>query len=214
MQIIKEQNKLSKKSNFVDWMGQMFASRYNIMDSILSYTGDDYLGRKSFQRSNRIINISLRIYNNEEVDIDCYSSAERSLYKKLLEDNSKTLCDVLELIDKQIDKMTGYTLNSYFHNIYATLKIIHQDTTLTYDEKKNYLLMYRSQFTQQELKTIYIHALFYKDSDGNKKFKDIIEKTSFFQSINSIALKKYVLGKLPEDFAYKEGAFNPDQANR
>lgn len=225
---IKDNNESSKRDIFANCMSQMFSSRNKIVDSISS-VDNNYSGINSFQRLNRVANLSLYIYNNEHVYIkQNYSSVEKNIYAKIKEmvSQEKNFEEILKEIDLGFSKLTKHTLNPYFHNIYATLKMIYEDETLTREEKNRYLLMFRSQFTQQEFKIIYIHALMYADDDTvndqdsgnnlspNNKLKNIIEKTSFFQSFSSSIIKNYVNTNLSTDFAYKEGAFNPDQANR
>lgn len=225
---IKDNNESSKRDIFANCISQMFSSRNKIVDSILS-VDHNYSGINSFQRLNRVVNLSLYMYNNEKIYIKSnYSKIEKKIYAKIKDMvlQEKKFEEILKEIDLGFSILTKHTLNPYFHNIYATLKMIYEDETLTREEKNRYLLMFRSQFTQQEFKIIYIHALMYTDDDTindqdtgnnlspNNKLKNIIEKTSFFQSFSSSIIKNYVNTNLSTDFAYKEGAFDPDQANR
>lgn len=109
-------------------------------------------------------------------------------------------------IDLTISKISSYTINSYYHNVYTTLKMIYEDTNITYKERRYYMRIYRSQFTHVELGIIYIHALTIKD-DNELKFKNIIEKTGFFHSFNNKPIWiKTIEEKFPE-ISYKASAF-------
>lgn len=158
MEIIRDQNNVAKKDIFHRWMEQMFTSRNNILDSILSINCN-FSGRKIFHKLSGIINASFFVYKNKKIhkqSDDC-TSAEFEIYKAI--QSTDDIKKVFKILDFAIDIFSQHTLNPYFHNIYATLKIIYEDKILTDSEKEYYLLMFRSQFTQQEFTVIYVHAL-------------------------------------------------------
>lgn len=85
-----------------------------------------------------------------------------------------------------ISENNFHLFSPYYHNIYATLKMICENTTINDDEKDNYMRLFRAQLSQHEFMLIYMHALSYKDRHDNKyKFKSLIEGTCFFHSLLS-----------------------------
>lgn len=206
--IIRDQDISSKKSIFIKCMEQMFTSRNNIINS-LSSIDKSYSGIKIFHRLDEIINNSFLMYGKRTF---CQRGRENyefvfytSIYN-LIKKRNNTIPAIFSNIEKFLDFFSNHTLNPYFHNVYATLKMIDESKVLTKSEKEQYLMMLRSQFTQQEFNVIYAHALIYKDN-GSRKFKRVIENTSFFHSFHNVYLKKYIDNNMSKEFSYREKAF-------
>lgn len=105
------------------------------------------------------------------LDVDWSTSTQRVLpiYKSIIEAASE---------------YNSHMFSPYFHNVYTTLKLINDNSTLDKQEKDNYIRLFRAQLTQHEFMLIYLHALQHVDTHEKKcKFKDLIENTCFFHSL-------------------------------
>lgn len=114
----------------------------------------------------------------------------------------------LEIGYKIINEKEHYCLEQYFHNIYIMIKLLHEHRKSV--EVNEYLRTLRAELSQEEFLLIYYHAWMHEDHhNGEKKFKELIEKTRFFHTFR-IGLcfdkdpesKKQM--KLYEESAFKE----------
>lgn len=115
---------------------------------------------------------------------------------------------ILKLIENKLNREFKYMLSPFYHNVYATLKMINSNTEISDIERSNYMRMLRSQFTQHEFLLIFFHALAYDE----KKFKQLIEDTCFFHSLvqDYIPIKDLIYEKIDakkENFGYSYRAF-------
>lgn len=207
--MISHQRREANKSILDRWIYQMSLAKTELIKEITVNSGE-ITGSQSFKYFSQIINNALNIL----ADRDYYAVIQSSksdiddLYEYIY-DMMFTKYDITKIIwgiDLTISKISSYTINSYYHNVYTTLKMIYEDTNITYKERRYYMRIYRSQFTHVELGIIYIHALTIKD-DNELKFKNIIEKTGFFHSFNNKPIWiKTIEEKFPE-ISYKASAF-------
>lgn len=207
--IVNLQRKDTNRAILDRWVYQMSLTKTEIIKEILEHSGQ-VSGRKAVHYFCQIIDRALIVFkdNDRDNNIEAESISFHVFYKyiKNASGDNMRIGDVVKKIDTFISKRSLNTLNSYFHNVYTTLKIIYDDRNITKNERQYYMRIYRSQFTQQELKIIYIHALIVKD-DGELKFKNLIENTGFLHSLN----KEFIPLEITEEnfpgFGYSAGAF-------
>lgn len=83
----------------------------------------------------------------------------------------------------------------YFRNLYHIVKFIDNSPDLTDDEKKNYAGLIRAQLSTYELLLTYYNAI---SSYGNRKFKPMLDKYSFFHNMDFKLLLDPIHEKLYE----------------
>lgn len=207
--IVNLQRKDANRATLDRWVYQMSLTKTEIIKEILVKSGQ-VSGRKAFHHFCYIIDNAFTIFKNKDSynNITSESNLLYDFYEYVhdISNNTAYLDDLIEETDNVISELSSYTLNTYFHNVYTTLKMIFDDKNITTDEKKYYMRIYRSQFTQQELKVIYIHALTTKD-DGELKFKNLIEETGFFHSLNKKFMPLEITESKFPDIGYQDSAF-------
>ena len=207
--IVNLQRKDANRATLDRWIYQMSLTKTEIIKEILAKSGK-ISGRKAFHHFCYIIDNALSIFKNKD-SYDIIVSESTPLYNfyeyvHAISNNNNYFGDLIKEIDNVISESSSHTLNPYFHNVYTTLKMIFEDKNITIDEKKYYMRIYRSQFTQQELKVIYIHALTTKD-DGELKFKKLIEETGFLHSLNKKFMPLEITESKFPDLGYQDSAF-------
>lgn len=207
--IVNLQRKDMNRATLDRWIYQMSLTKTEIIKEVLAESGR-ISGRKAFYLFCHVIDTAFLIFKdkNSYIDIGQEDSPLYNfyMYASYISGDVNYLQDLIEELDNAISEQSSYTLNFYFHNVYTTLKMIYEDKNITKDEQKYYMRIYRSQFTQQELKVIYIHALTVKD-DGELKFKNLVEKTGFFHSFNKKFMPLEITASKFPDLGYHEGAF-------
>ena len=207
-----KQIKLSLINNFNNQLDMMVTMRTDIANSVIfDDNPDDYkrnyndykigksvftiiideIIKKEFMRKGMYMNFN---------DIFCINADSYTEHERLM-------CIVINNIDDKISKMTHGTLSPLFHNVYTTLKMIHENNELTKYEKNNYFRMIRSHFSQQEFLLIYYHALVHNDS-GERKFKKLIEDTCFFHSLIKEGIPILINSDDYPNLGYKLSAFH------
>lgn len=208
LKTIKEERNSTQKSIFSALMSQMFLLKSNILKSI-TLIDNKTASEDTFYVLSSIIDKSFIIYKNKSTeDIHDRSVIENEISTNIYhtvstEDN---IVKILDVTNYEINRVTKFTLNAYFHNIYATLKMINDNDILTTQEKDTYILMFCSQFTQQELKVIYMHALI-PDANNGLKLKKLIEETGFFRSFNERGMPFNITDENFPGLGYSAGAF-------
>lgn len=206
--IVNLQRKDINRATLDRWVYQMSLTKAEIIKEVLAESGR-ISGRKAFYLFCHVIDTAFLIFKNKKhIDTDQEDLLLYAfyIYTYNISGNVNYLRNFIEEIDNTISILSSHTLNFYFHNVYTTLKMIYEDKNITKDEQKYYMRIYRSQFTQQELKVIYIHALTVKD-DGELKFKNLVEKTGFFHSFNKKFMPLEITASKFPDLGYHEGAF-------
>ena len=184
-----KQMRTSIMNNFNNQINMMTAMRTDIANTVIfDDNPDDYKRKHTDYKIGKsvftiVIDEIIKKEASQEglyINLDEFPCTNSSTTK--ITGEEKFMEEIICIIDKKISKMTHGTLSPFFHNVYTTLKIIHENNELTRDEKHNYLRMIRSHFSQKEFLLIYYHALVHNDS-GERKFKKLIEDTCFFHSL-------------------------------
>lgn len=208
LKTIKEEKNSTQKSIFSALISQMFLLKSNILKSI-TFIDKKIASEDTFYVLSDIIDNSFFIYiNKSNEDIRYRSDIEHKVYNNIysIASTEDSIIKILDVINYEINRVTKFTLNAYFHNIYATLKMINDNNIITMQEKDTYILMFCSQFTQQELKVIYIHALI-PDANNGLKLKKLIEETGFFRSFNERGMPFNITDENFPGLGYSAGAF-------
>ena len=208
LKTIKEERNSTQKSIFSALISQMFLLKSNILKSI-TFIDNKIASEDTFYVLSDIIDNSFFVYINKSTeDIRYRSTIEykvyNNIYNAVITENS--IIKILDAINYEINRVTKFTLNAYFYNIYATLEMINDNNTITMQEKDTYILMFCSQFTQQELKVIYMHALI-PDANNGLKLKKLIEETGFFRSFNERGMPFKITNENFPGFGYSARAF-------
>lgn len=208
LKTIKEERNSTQKSIFSALISQMFLLKSNILKSI-TFIDNKIASEDTFYVLSDIIDNSFFVYINKSTeDIRYRSTIEykvyNNIYNTVITENS--IIKILDAINYEINRVTKFTLNAYFYNIYATLEMINDNNTITMQEKDTYILMFCSQFTQQELKVIYMHALI-PDANNGLKLKKLIEETGFFRSFNERGMPFKITNENFPGFGYSARAF-------
>ena len=208
LKTIKEERNSTQKSIFSALISQMFLLKSNILKSI-TFIDNKIASEDTFYVLSDIIDNSFFVYINKSTeDIRYRSTIEckvyNNIYNTVITENS--IIKILDAINYEINRVTKFTLNAYFYNIYATLEMINGNNTITMQEKDTYILMFCSQFTQQELKVIYMHALI-PDANNGLKLKKLIEETGFFRSFNERGMPFKITNENFPGLGYSAGAF-------
>lgn len=191
-----------KKNIFEKQIWELFAQKTNISKSLKININDlSFKEHEAFIFISSIISYYIELYFKHKIN-DQYSRDNKfdSFIEKLPKDYLSILDDIeesqqqnisidtlLKVIEIQNNENFKHILSSYHHTIYVTLKMIYENTDLSEEEKNNYIRIYRSQFSQHEFVVIYFHALIHQDNEG-KKFKELIENTCFFHSLDKAML--------------------------
>lgn len=208
LKTIKEEKNSTQKSIFSAWISQMFLFKHNMLKSV-TFVDDNVASENIFRVLSNIIDKSFLIYikksneaciSNSAIECEIYNN----IYNIVCTEDSIEI--MLRMLVHELNRVTKFTLNVYFYNIYTTLKMINDNNMLTQQEKDTYILMYCSQFTQQELKVIYMHALI-PDANNELKLKKLIEETGFFRSFNEIEMPFRIISEKFPGFGYSASAF-------
>ena len=201
---------------------QMFSLRADIVKSLeYNNMGEKYKGNELFEffystmhfLYNSYINqnnVILKYQEKFSISSEIRDAVDGEFGMLVDEHGEKQYPESYELISiilQTLENDNKHLLSPYFHNVYATLKIISLNKNFQNDEKDNYLRIFRAQFSQYEFALVYYHALVHKDKDNDaKKFKELVESTCFFHSIAD----KFLFAEINAPaypYGYKETAF-------
>lgn len=221
IQATKLQKEESIINSFNNQLNMMITMRSDIINTVILdenidnhifVTNDYRVGKAVFSMIVDSIFIDKRNINNR-VGIKLISCSKFDLLDILRNNaiNNKdddSIKSFSFLADEVISSITHGSLSPFFHNVYTTLKIIHENKYLLQEDKNNYFRMVRSHFTQPEFILIYYHALVFVD-ENKRKFKQLIEDTCFFHSIilDKIPIKIKIHDGEEDKFGYSYRAF-------